>query len=1006
MARCLSRPFLPGHLLLLAAGLAGSAPLAGEAAPALPPPTLTLTAPREVLWGEDATFAVVANGAAAATVNLALKTYAGETVWSRNAPLTDGRATVVLPGAESAPLEKGSRVLVAALEGAPGAQACRAVRLRGRVFENVMPTPADLQPGAEIVITDLARLQPAAAIADVSTRGKWWRRPYQVAGEAAPRALVCVAEHDLDDPGSCLAGQLTLPLGLQGWFEVWVRTYRDRERGGVDVRLSNEPYFLHADPLQVDGKKGVRAPEFGALVDVLYRAADLTGQDLVFQQPYGTYASEDKRCNAALAGVRLVKLSAAQVAKLQAERARADVKCIGYDDDGFSYFWQWAVHDEAVIARLLEPLRDQSAAWLNISLGGLGGITIPTPYTEIYQMTGHVRDGDLRVNDFYRWCFENKVNIVDVLANRAHQVNLKLFVSLMAERCFSPDKTVREHPEWRVSKGEGTWDYALPAVQDYQVTKIAWIAENHPIDGFIVDFTRYGHYFNENEPNKFQHMNAYLRKLRAAFDALNARKERKVLLCGSFGERSWHLLHWGTGVLADQGLDVQTWLKEGLFDIIMPEGPTAMEFVDLAKTTNSRTAVWPRKVGNVTFEKHTERDNSPEGPKEIERGAKYWFDHGAPGIFFFNHPLQTSLGRLGFAEERDLRAAVDEEIYGLREGPVITFVSWYPDIRQENEQREALRPLTVVSAPGALTDAAFAVPLRNVLGRSLRATVRWLPPTAAGGEAWAISPADAAVDIAAGGSAELTFRAKGTNSRYASLPRAMVELADGDQVVFRHTLPLRAVPQLVCRRITATPGPDGRLAAAAWDSLGARQACALLTVGKTDQEPAEISAAVAYDDQSLYLNLQFTGDVPQAATEAQPRTARQILAADTVQVLLEPAGMEQRYRQFAVTPTGAQAEGEAHYDGFLGAFTRALADKPGAWTAWANPREKGYAVEMAIPFKLLKAAPQPGEVWRLNLVATSRGADGKTVTRSWSSHEAAFDLPRHFGTLFGTLRFE
>lgn len=103
-------------------------------------------------------------------------------------------------------------------------------------------------------------------------------------------------------------------------------------------------------------------------------------------------------------------------------------------------------------------------------------------------------------------------------------------------------------------------------MQDFQVRKIAWICENHEIDGFIVDFTRYGHFFNEDQADKFRHMNTYLRKLRAAIDKVNENKDRPVLLCASFGDRSWHLTHWGSGKLEDQGLDVQTWLKEDLFD--------------------------------------------------------------------------------------------------------------------------------------------------------------------------------------------------------------------------------------------------------------------------------------------------------------------------------------------------------------------------------------------------------------------------------------------------------
>ncbi|MEA3364484.1 MAG: hypothetical protein U9Q79_02495, partial [Candidatus Hydrogenedentes bacterium] len=417
----------------------------------------------------------------------------------------------------------------------------------GRVFENVFPPPADLEPGDELLITDMAHFGPAAGISDHCVKGKWWRREYTLKGESEPHSMLSVELQDPHDPESCLAPALHLALDLKGWYEIWVRTYRHHENGGIDVRLSGEPYFLHADPLQVNPE----SPDtrYGALVELRYRAADLTGRDLVFQQPYGTYESQTKLANASLAGVRLVKLSDEQIAQLEAERVSTPPKTVGYDNDGFSYFHRWAVHDKACIARLLEPLRDTSATFLNYELGGLGGLFIPTPYTGMYQMTGHTRHGDYRANAFYRWCFENDVNILRVLTNRAHEVGLDLYASLMLQRCFSPDEVMRRHPEWKVKRGPGTWDYALPEVQDYQVKKFGWIMQNHDIDGFIVDFTRYGHYFNQDEPDKFGHMNTFLRKVRAATDAVNAKKERKVALCASFGDRSWHLTHWGTGKL-------------------------------------------------------------------------------------------------------------------------------------------------------------------------------------------------------------------------------------------------------------------------------------------------------------------------------------------------------------------------------------------------------------------------------------------------------------------------
>ena len=68
----------------------------------------------------------------------------------------------------------------------------------------------------------------------------------------------------------------------------------------------------------------------------------------------------------------------------------------------------------------------------------------------------------------------------------------------------------------------------------------------------------------------------------------------KVQLCASFSDRSWYILHWGSGKLEDQGLDAKTWFKENIFDIILPEGPYASDYTAMARAR----AVGP-KYGRV-----------------------------------------------------------------------------------------------------------------------------------------------------------------------------------------------------------------------------------------------------------------------------------------------------------------------------------------------------------------------------------------------------------------------
>ena len=968
-----------------------------------------LKAPREVLADEDARFEAVVQQGLTGSVRFSLKTYSGEAVWAEDAEIEEGRASVVLAQAEAADLEKGSRVLVATANGQEDRCAYVAVRLRGRVFRDLTEAPAKMKPGDELLLGDVSLLQPSGAVSERSVKGKWWLRQYTMPDAPEPRSLLTVEEQDPEDPASCLAPPLRLPLKLDGWYEVWVRTYRRPYasgqaylQGGIDVRLSGEPCFWHASPFDVSSVPGPPPLRGGNLVDVLYRAADLTGQDLIFQQPYGTYPSDTKRCDASLAGVRLVKLSREQVARVQAERERDDTSIIAYDDDGFSYFWKWAVDDPTCIARLAEPLRDGSAAFFNLELGGLGGLTVPTPYTGMYQMSsGHVRDGDFRANAFFRWCFEEDVQILNVLIERAHQVGLKVFASLMMERCFSWDDAMRSHPKWRIQRGKGTWDYALEEVQDYQVKKIAWIIENHDLDGFVVDFTRYGHFFNEDQPDKFAHMNRFLRRLRGAVDEVNDGKPPKSLLCASFGDRSWHLKHWGSGVLADQGLDVKTWLDEGLFDIIMPEGPGVERFVEMA--AGSRTRVWPRKVAGVTLSTHAHVDGKL-GPKEIEREVKWALDRGAAGVFFFNHETWGALRRLGFKEELELRTRVDE-VYGYREGPAVAFSAWYPSLEERVDQRTRFKPLTITPDAERRVDGELVVAVPNAFTHPVTAVVDWVHPAGEESESWTITPASRSIEIAPGEEGNVTFHLSGTAAGHKATPTANVELRADQQVLFRHRVPLRAVPRMVCREVHSTPTIDGDLSDSAWAEAGGLQSYAFFRPGQSGPAPWKTEMAFAHDNEKLYVAYACSGmDVRGIKPDAQEGDSVDVFQSNHVQVLLDPAATEQAYVGLVTTPGGRQADYRAYYDDFAGQFRRNR-DWHVEWEAGTAPSKDGYCVELAIPFAALGARPRPGGVWRLNVAAQSETGDGKRSLASWASPENAFHLPRHSGTLHGSLMF-
>jgi hypothetical protein len=190
-----------------------------------------------------------------------------------------------------------------------------------------------------------------------------------------------------------------------------------------------------------------------------------------------------------------------------------------------------------------------------------------------------------------------------------------------------------------------------------------------------------------------------------------------------------------------------------------------------------------------------------------------------------------------------------------------------------------------------------------------------------------------------------------------------------------------------------------------WAEAGGLQPQAFFHHGGSSPTNGNREMAFAFDDEKLYVAYTCPGtDVARMKPEVQAGDSPDVFQSDHVQVLLDPTATEQAYMGLVTTSGGRQADYRAYYDDFAGQFRRNR-DWHVEWKAGAAPWKDGYCVELAIPFTALDARPQRGDVWRMNVVSQSRSGEGKRTLASWASTEEAFHLPRHSGTLHGSLTF-
>ena len=211
------------------------------------------------------------------------------------------------------------------------------------------------------------------------------------------------------------------------------------------------------------------------------------------------------------------------------------------------------------------------------------------------------------------------------------------------ECCIDPtvdaSKVLRGTSEWpRI-----LYDYSHPLVQQLFLDTIDRTFEKCDADGFELDFMRQPYFFKPEEAlGKLDVMTDLLKRARRRLDEIGREKGRSMVLGA--------LVPAGPDRAREIGLDVLTWMKEGLLDYVVPKHLILFrmdvpmeEYLAAAQSTATQVYAclenWPEPEAGE--------------PLEIFRGAaaSYW-DIGVDGIYVYNyfnhrpHPLNEADRRI------------------------------------------------------------------------------------------------------------------------------------------------------------------------------------------------------------------------------------------------------------------------------------------------------------------------------------------------------------------------
>jgi hypothetical protein len=181
------------------------------------------------------------------------------------------------------------------------------------------------------------------------------------------------------------------------------------------------------------------------------------------------------------------------------------------------------------------------------------------------------------------WCRANHVELFwSMRMNDTHDAGRTGYGPVM----FRTSRVKTQHPDWLMSTVDnplkfGKWssvDYGRAEIRDLAFRYVEEVCRNYDVDGIELDFLRHALFFRSSAAGapatteELGQMTDLLRRIRTMADDVGAQRGRPILLAMRVPD--------SVEYCKAIGLDLETWLRDDLLDLLVTAGYTQLNPVD------------------------------------------------------------------------------------------------------------------------------------------------------------------------------------------------------------------------------------------------------------------------------------------------------------------------------------------------------------------------------------------------------------------------------------------